>query len=247
MRLKHDSRPLYLQAEEALSRLIQEGRFRPGDHLPPEPELAQQMGISRATLREALRSFEDKGLITRRRGLGTFVNAPAYLIDSGLEQLESVDSLARRMGLVCTTEDLNIQEQPADPDLAVKLDVQPGDTVITVGRTKVANGKIVAFMYDVLPTWVTDAATLRAGFKGSVLDFLLEQQRVPLAFAWTNIVATRADHVVSPRLHVKPSTVLLLLEEVIHTQDNRIAGYSQNYFLPSFFKFHLIRRIIPSR
>jgi GntR family transcriptional regulator len=246
MRLKYDARPLYLQAEEALSRLIREGRFRPGDHLPPEPELAQQMGISRATLREALRSFEDKGLITRRRGLGTFVNAPANQIDSGLEQLESVDSLARRMGLICTTEDLDIQEQPAGPDLAVKLDIQPGDTVITVGRTKVANGKVVAYMYDVLPDWVTNVAALRAGFKGSVLDFLLEQH-VPLAFAWTSIVATRADHEVSPRLRVKPSTVLLLLEEITHTQDNRIAGYSQNYFLPSFFKFHLIRRIVPAR
>ena len=85
-----------------------------------------------------------------------------------------------------------------------------------------------------------------ANFTSSVLDFLLEQ-RVPLAFAWTSIVATRADPAVAGRLRVKPSTVLLLLEEVTHTQDNRIAAYSKNYFLPNFFKFHLLRRIIPSR
>ena len=246
MRLKQDARPLYLQAEEALSRLIQEGRLRQGEHLPPEPKLARQMGISRATLREALRAFEDKGLITRRRGLGTFVNAPAHQIDSGLEQLESVDTIAHRMGLMCTTENLEIREQPADRDTAIHLDVPQGDTVITVGYTKVTDGTVVAYMYDALPGWVTNAASLRANFTSSVLDFLLEQ-RVPLAFAWTSIVATRADPAVAGRLRVKPSTVLLLLEEVTHTQDNRIAAYSKNYFLPNFFKFHLLRRIIPSR
>jgi len=246
MRLKYDSRPLYLQAEEALNRLIQDGTYRVGDRLPPEPQLAQRLGISRATLREALRAFEDKGLITRRRGLGTFINAPAPLIDSGLEQLESLDSLARRMGLVCTTEDLEIREEPATSEIASRLGIAAGAPVITVGRTKVTNGVIAAYMYDVLPAWVTGVATLRASFKGSVLDYLLEQG-VPLSFAWTNIIATRADSSVAAKLHVKPSTVLLLLEEVSYTQENQIVGYSQNYFLPSVFKFHLIRRIGPSR
>ncbi len=246
MRLKYDSRPLYLQAEEALGRLIQDGTYRVGDRLPPEPELAQRLGISRATLREALRALEDKGLITRRRGLGTFITAPTPLIDSGLEQLESLDSLARRMGLVCTTEDLEIREEPAPPEIASRLGIAPGETIITVGRTKVTNGIIAAYMYDVLPAWVTDVATLRASFKGSVLDYLLERQ-VPLAFAWTNIIATRADSRIAAKLRIKPSAVLLLLEEVSYTQDNQIVGYSQNYFLPSVFKFHLIRRIPPLR
>jgi GntR family transcriptional regulator len=246
MRLKHDTRPLYLQAEEALSQMIQDGTYRPGDHLPPEPEFAEQLGISRATLREALRSFEDKGLITRRRGLGTFINAPKPLIESGLEQLESLDSLARRMGITCTTEDLEIQELAATADIAQKLGIQPGDPVITVSRVKVTNGIVVAYMYDVVPAWVTSAQALREGFQGSVLDFLLERQ-VPLNLAWTDIVATRADHAVAKKLHTKPSTVLLVLEEVTRTQDDRIAGFSQNYFLPNFFKFHLIRRVEPAQ
>lgn len=246
MRLKYDSRPLYIQAEEALSRLIQDGTYRVGDRLPPEPELAQRLGISRATLREALRAFEDKGLIARRRGLGTFITAPTPLIDSGLEQLESLDSLARRMGLVCTTEDLEIREEPASHEIASRLGIAPGETVITVGRTKVTNGIIAAYMYDVLPAWVTDVATLRSSFKGSVLDYLLERQ-VPLAYAWTNIVAIRAGSHIASKLRIKPSAVLLLLEEVSYTHDNLIAGYAQNYFLPNVFKFHLIRRIAPSR
>ena len=45
----------------------------PGERLPTEPVLAQHLGVSRATLREAMRSFESQGLIRRRQGIGTFV------------------------------------------------------------------------------------------------------------------------------------------------------------------------------
>src|SRR4030067_447479 len=63
----------------------------PGERLPSEPVLAQQLGVSRATLREAMRTFETQGLIRRRQGSGTFVVGKVPVIDSGLEILESLD------------------------------------------------------------------------------------------------------------------------------------------------------------
>ena len=165
----------------------------------------------------------------------------------GIERLESLDSVARRMGLVCTTENLGIEKQPASEEIAAKLDIPPGSPVISVGRTKAANAIPVAYMYDVLPAEVTDVERLRSEFGGSVIDFLREKEQLPLSFARTNIVAMRAGHAVAAKLRVKPSTVVLLLEEVTYTQDNQIVDYSRNYFLPSFFEFHLIRRIVPSR
>ena len=85
------------QVNEALATLL--NRHRPGEQLPPEPQLAQRLGVSRATLREAMRSFEERGQIVRRHGVGTFVAPPPPVIESGLEQLESLDTLARRIGL----------------------------------------------------------------------------------------------------------------------------------------------------
>jgi GntR family transcriptional regulator len=71
----------------------------PGDRLPAEPELAQQLGVSRATLREAMRTFEGQGLIRRRQGVGTFVVSHSQIIESGLEVLESIETLANKIGL----------------------------------------------------------------------------------------------------------------------------------------------------
>jgi GntR family transcriptional regulator len=71
----------------------------PESRLPSEPDLSRRLGVSRATLREAMRSFEGRGLIRRRQGVGTFVIGEVPVIDSGLEVLESIEKLAQRIGL----------------------------------------------------------------------------------------------------------------------------------------------------
>ena len=59
----------------------------PGNRLPAEPELAKTLGVSRATLREGMRTFEGQGLIRRRQGVGTFVVAQSKVIEAGLAAL----------------------------------------------------------------------------------------------------------------------------------------------------------------
>jgi DNA-binding FadR family transcriptional regulator len=73
MKIREAPRPLYIRAEEALAELIGD-RYQPGDRLPPEPNLARQLGISRSALHKALRSVEEQTLITRCQGAGAFVN-----------------------------------------------------------------------------------------------------------------------------------------------------------------------------
>ena len=70
-----------------------------GEKLKSEPELAASLGVSRATLREAMRSFEGQGLIRRRQGVGTFVLDQKQNIESGLEILESIETQANRLGM----------------------------------------------------------------------------------------------------------------------------------------------------
>ena len=70
---------------ENLSRVI--AKAKAGERLPSEPVLARRLGVSRATLREAMRTFETQGLISRQQGVGTFVTRPPHVIDSGLEVL----------------------------------------------------------------------------------------------------------------------------------------------------------------
>ena len=88
------TRPLYQQAAQRLGEIL--ATTSPGAFLPSEPDLARQMGVSRATLREAMRSFEEEGRIIRRQGVGTIVTRPPRAFEAGLEVLESLETLAAR-------------------------------------------------------------------------------------------------------------------------------------------------------
>ncbi|HEX2991393.1 MAG TPA: GntR family transcriptional regulator, partial [Anaerolineales bacterium] len=109
-----------LQAD--LAKLIAETPA--GARLMSEPDLAKQMGVSRATLREAMRTFETQGLIRRRQGSGTYVVGKFEVIDAGLEVLESLETMARRMNLEISVSDLHVEQLQAEKTVADSLCVE---------------------------------------------------------------------------------------------------------------------------
>src|SRR5574340_1459615 len=94
----------YQRLQIELAELIE--NTPPGERLLSEPVLAKQLGVSRATLREAMRSFEGQGLIRRRQGIGTFVVGRSQVIESGLEVLQSIETMAESINLHVTMGDL---------------------------------------------------------------------------------------------------------------------------------------------
>ena len=106
-----DRRPLYVQAIDALTNMIETGQLKTGAQLPPEDELAKSLGISRSTLREALGHLESHGLIARRQGIGTFVSIPTGPgFFGGLQRLEPFrdanDKRRKRLISIRVDEDL---------------------------------------------------------------------------------------------------------------------------------------------
>ncbi len=239
--LRLDRRPLYAQARDRLLKLIQEGSFRPGDRLPSEFQLAEQLGISRATLREALRLLEDEGRIVRRQGVGTFV-APNQHLESGLERLESVLALAARQGMETRVQGLSIDAVEADRWLAERLQVDRGSPLTQVRRTILVEETPVAYLEDwVLTGWLSPSA-LDDTFNGSVLDFLRRQPGFHIQEAVADISAVPASRSLAQRLGVRPGSALLLLEETLFNASGTPIGFSRNYFVPERFRFHVVRR-----
>ncbi len=95
---------------------------KPGQRLPSEPKLAAELGVSRSTLREVMRIFEGQGLIRRRQGIGTFVVSNEQSIDTGLEVLESIESLAHRTGQSVSMGVMNIVRRDATEEEAEALE-----------------------------------------------------------------------------------------------------------------------------
>ncbi len=241
--LKRNRIPLALQAQEYLLDLIENGTFQPGEQLASEADLASQLGISRPTLREALLNLEREGLIVRKHGVGTFV-APGYgrQLESGLERLESVLELTAQQGLQVTFDDLKVQEEPAKPELARKLQITPGDLLTNVSRVILVDRAPVAYMLDVIPISILSPADVDERFNGSVLDLLRQNPDIQIAQAVADIVAINANSFLAGKLDVKPKQALLLLEEIVFDQESIAVEFSRNYFVPDFFRFHVVRR-----
>lgn len=230
---------------EDLGRIIAE--TEPGDRLLTEPELARQLGVSRATLREAMRTFETQGLLRRRQGSGTYVVRPPDVIDSGLEVLESIETLARRIGLKVDMGELRIDYRPASPEEALALDMEPGSGVVHLSRVILAGDRPAAFLIDILPEDVLSPEDLQSGFTGSVLDLLMRRGDPLLGTSRTEINAVTASTEVARSLGIQRSDVLLRFVAYLYTTCGRVIDYSFSYFLPGYFRFHVVRRVNGSR
>lgn len=213
-----------------------------GQRLVSEPELAKQMGVSRATLREAMRTFETQGLIRRRQGAGTFVVGKVPVIDAGLEVLESLETMAQRMNLQVTVSDLHTDQIEADEKNAGALNVPVGTRLTRVRRVMRADTRPVAYLIDTLPAEVLRPEALPQRFNGSVLDYLLSSG-VDLRLSRAAISATNAPADVAKALEIQRGDVLLHFASQLYDAAGSVMDYSMSYFIPGYFNFHVNRRV----
>jgi GntR family transcriptional regulator len=247
-------RSLVDSAEQALHNWLAAGRYRQGDRLPPEHEVAAMLGVSRGTLRSALQRLEQGGEIVRRQGSGTFVGrtAAASALDERLERLEPYSSVASRRGLTLAAADVRIERRAVGGEAGEALGLAPNARATTISRTLTANGEPVAVMFDVVHPNVAlpGEHELRAALERGqmVLDVLIELG-VPVTYARTRVIPA----LLSPRerasklLGVRSPKAVLELEELIFAgRDERVA-YSRDLFAPGGIDVMVIRSLESTR
>ena len=218
----------------------------PGDRLPTEPDLAKQLGVSRATLREAMRTFETQGLLLRKQGVGTFVVRPTQVLETGLEVLESIETLAKRTELPVSPGKVHLEQRQATKEECDLLALEPGCSVISVSRVILAEGRPVAYLVDILPDDVLSPEEVQQGFSGSVLDLLLERGSPRLVNSHCEIAAVAANPTISRALHIQRGDAILKFSSRLFALDGRVVDYSYSYFLPGYFRFHVVRELSSS-
>jgi GntR family transcriptional regulator len=211
-----------------------------GDRLPSEPKLAQEFGVSRATLREAMRTFETQGMIQRRQGVGTFAVHPSGIMDAGLEVLESIETMAERIGLPVRMGKLDSERRTSTSDELIKLG---DDKVLQVSRVIEAENRPVAFLEDVLANSIMTDDELYLRFTGSILDLLLKRGKPPLTSSETDIQSVAASSQVAKALHIQRGDVILHMQAKLFALDGQMVCLSKSYFLPGYFRFRIVRRV----
>ncbi|MGH2762446.1 MAG: GntR family transcriptional regulator [Thermoleophilaceae bacterium] len=234
-------------AEEALRGWLATGRHRPGERLPPEQELSAHLGISRGTLRTALRRLEDTGEIVRRQGSGTYVGrAPSTSLDEGLEKLVSYSELARQRGVLLELGELSVESRQLRAETAEVFGVDPAITATEVTRVLLMDGEPGAWMRDVVHPAVTlpSGARIRSMLeKGEMVMDVLLKQGVPVAYTRAHITArvlTKRDRV-GRALGVTDTVAALEINHVTCTTEGAPVEHSTDIFLPRSLDLHVMR------
>ena len=204
--------PLWRQAADAILQEIASGKLASGARLPAERDLFTRMSISRVTLRRALQSLVEEGVLTPSHGRGWYVSAkvPKEFPNT----LESFSETARRLGLTPSSNVLRAEQAPASLDEAEELSIAPGATLFHLERIR---------RLDQVPVAV-DTSFFAAGlvpdlgridFSNASLFGLLIGAGVDLARAETTIEAHDADPVLARHLDIDVGKSTLVMRQLI--------------------------------
>lgn len=225
-------------AEKMRARII-EGEFEPGARLPSETAISESYGVSRVTVRTALKLLESQGLVNVRHGSGTYVADFGGLVRTGLQELRSITETIREMGFTPRMERHRMEQRPANAEEAAKLSIEPDTEVISLQRSILGDDIVMAYSYDVLPSSLIPTIHVGELGVGSMFGVLDQLDLTPVrALAELHAVSSK-DVAWGPN---KPKSGLYVLLDQVH-QDRRglAVAYSKTYFVEGRFQFTILR------
>ncbi|MCT2594079.1 GntR family transcriptional regulator [Streptomyces sp. N2-109] len=224
--------PLYFQLSQQLEAAIERGKLSPGSLLGNEIELAGRLGLSRPTVRQAIQALVDKGLLVRRRGIGTQVVHSQ--IRRPLELSSLYDDL-EAAGQRPATRVLRLETTAADAEAAAALAVAEGAEVRLLERLRLTHGEPVAFLRNQLPP---DLLRLEAGeLERTGLYRLMRGAGITLHSARQTIGARAASPAEAELLGEEPGAPLLTMQRVTFDDTGRVVEYGSHLYRASRYAF----------
>jgi len=221
-------------------RIVNDG-FEEG-RIPPETELATDLGVSRTTVRDALSRLEHEGTIYRRQGAGTFVNKPGLQIRSRLEDIWSYEQVLEDHGYTPSVRVLSAEEVPACGATADALGLEEGTAVLTIEKLFLEDENPVMMTVNHIPTGIVSDAEYGADEATPVYQFVEDHCDRTLGYYVSEIIPVTLDADVASKLGVEPGTVAISFDEIGYDQNNEPIVKATSYFRDDLLRFRLIRR-----
>ncbi len=240
-------------AEQVLYRLmdgIRRGTYPPGSKLPPENCLAEELGVSRATVRQALSRLAERDLITRKPGDGTYVTNLSGVANP-LNQFVHLFQRIAEHGCKPDFLTLSVETVPADAKLSTALRVRPESDVLKVRKVFTADGRPVIYVINYVPLWVyedhvTPEELADPEFTTQpFIEFFSERCKQPVKYYISSIHAEIAGSLDLPEAFstLDPCSPVLVIDDVGYNYDERPVFFSVEHFTHNFINLQVVRRV----
>ncbi len=224
--------PLYFQVAEQIERAIHDGHLVPGDRIANEVSLADQLGLSRPTMRQAIQMLVDKGMLVRKRGVGTqVVHAP---IRRSVE-LTSLNDDLKRAGMQPSTAVLSLGSVLADEAIATPLNLAVGTPLWELVRLRSVQDEPLALMHNYVPESLVDLGG--ADFSAVGLYEHFRSSGVHLRVAHQTIGARLVDAAEARLLGGRKGDPVLTMERTSYDDQGRAVEYGSHLYRPDLYAF----------
>jgi len=227
--------PLYAQVENVIIDRIASGLLPVGSRLPSEDSLVEEHAVSRTTIRAAIQSLIQRGLVEIRRGKGTFVTQPK--ITQELTELTGFVEDMQALGHHPTAKVLDQRIVSADELVARRLALREGASVVRIQRVRLADGKPLSFDETYLPKELGEKV-MADNLKTEPIFSLLEQKyHTPLVEAEYQLEAVCADATVAKALRVGLGSAIFLIERTSYSVGHRPVDYEKLHYRGDHIRF----------
>jgi GntR family transcriptional regulator len=226
--------PLYVQIRDSLRRQILDGSYEVHARLPSENEMMNTFGVSRITIRQALRDLHNEGLVFSAQGKGTFVSKPKAV--QNVQRLEGFGEAMAAQGYEASARVLSIQQMKAPKAVVAALDLQPGDDVVEVKRVRYLNRSPVCIDDSYFPMDI-GRKMFSLDLSGDIFPLLENFFGIPLGGADIGLDATLADEEAQQYLNLKTGEAILRVERLTHDQNGRPIDFEYLCYRGDSYKY----------
>lgn len=227
--------PLYYQLQKFIQDAIDEGKLKPGEKLPSERELARTFNINRLTVRHATNALVSRGVLVRRRGLGTFV-AQAKL-NQGLFHLASFTEDMKNRGLKPATILLSFSLQNPEHQVQEALHLLPNEKTYLIERLRLANNEPMALEIASLPAPMFPGLEKTALESGSLYSFLRSNYNLSLGRARETLEAVAAEKKEADLLEIPTGNPVFLRERLTFNEQGQPFELVRSFYRADRYKF----------
>ena len=214
------TKPKYRRIADSLAEDILAGRLKAGDQIPSERVIAEEYGISRMTVRQALRHLADRGMVEARVGQGTFVGAPR--LQQQLSTLTGFTEEMEKQGRSASSIVVEASARAADSETAQALELPAGAMVWRIARVRLADGEPVALETTEVVASMVPGLLERADFgRTSLYETLRRHYGLRPAVAEQTLAATSADASVALPLGIAVGAPVLSLTRLTRDAEGR--------------------------
>lgn len=231
--------PAYVLVYEILYARIVDGEYKPGERLPSEIPLAQEMGISRGSLRQALAILREDGLIYNIQGKGNFVS------EMSAKSLASLRTLDNPVYSCCLTEierqDIIYKFEPTAVIVQKKMNLLPCDIALTCDAVYWDKTQPVAHAFYSIPVKFLNDPKLDMNNEEDVKEFLANGLYKAAANSMARITVSEAEENIARYLQTKEKEELLFIEDILYNRQGEGIALCKYYLLPRHYQVNVLR------